>query len=244
MFPVIQIGPLALYAPALMLLAGAWAGAWLAEKEAARIGLPAERVSTLVLVGLIGGLIGARLGDVARSPSAYLADPLALLSPSPATLDPLTGLLVGAAAALAYLWRRGLPLRPTLDALAPGLAALLVGVGLAHLASGDAFGAPATLPWSIYLWDEYRHPSQVYEIAAALGVLAAWWSVRTRRPFDGFSFLLVAALAAAARVFLEAFRGDSYLLPGGLRAAQVVGLLVLALCLVGSERWGRSPQAQ
>ena len=94
-----------------------------------------------------------------------------------------------------------------------------------------AFGAPAELPWSVVLWEQARHPSQVYEILAALAVLGLWRLARDRRPFDGLGFLLVAALSAAARVFLEAFRGDSASILGGLRAAQVGGLLVLALCL-------------
>ena len=243
MFPVIQIGPFALYAPALALLAGVWAGAWLAEKEAARLGLSADAVSALVFVGLVAGVAGARLGHVARNLGAYAADPLAILSLNPATFDPAIGLLAGSVVAAIFGLRRGLPPRPTLDALAPGMAALLVGVGVGHLASGDAFGAPADLPWSIFLWDAYRHPSQVYEIVAALVVLGVWRLLRGPRRFDGFGFLLVAGLSAFARVFLEAFRGDSALIAGGLRAAQVGGLLVLALCFVGAEMWGRQQAA-
>ncbi len=239
MFPVIQIGPFALYAPALALLAGVWAGAWLTEKQAAHLGLSTDAVSALVFVGLAAAVTGARLGHVARNLGAYAADPLAILSLSPVTFDPAIGLLAGSVAAAIFgLWR-GLPPRPTLDALAPGLAALLVGVGVAHLASGDAFGAPADLPWSIFLWDDYRHPSQVYEIIAALVVLGAWRLLRGRRRFDGFNFLLVVGLSAFARVLLEAFRGDSTLVAGGLRAAQVGGLFVLTLCFVGAELWGR-----
>jgi phosphatidylglycerol:prolipoprotein diacylglycerol transferase len=243
MFPVIQIGPFALYAPALALLAGVWAGAWWTEKEAARLGLSTDQVSALVFVSLAVGVVGARLGHVARNLGAYTADPLAILSLSPATFDPAIGLLAGSVAGAIFgLWR-GLPPRPTLDALAPGIATLLAAVGIGHLASGDAFGAPADLPWSIFLWDDYRHPSQVYEIIAALSVLGAWRLLCGPRRFDGFSFLLVVGLSAFARVFLEAFRGDSTLVAGGLRAAQVGGLIVLALCFVGAELWGRQQDA-
>jgi prolipoprotein diacylglyceryltransferase len=44
--------------------------------------------------------------------------------------------------------------------------------------------------------------------------------------------LLFLALYSGQRVFLEAFRADSFLLPGGWRAAQVVGLVVLGISLV------------
>ncbi len=239
MFPILQLGPLAIQLPGLFLLVGAWIGLSLAEKEAARLNLSGEAIYNLAFTGLVAGLVGARLVYVARYLSAYLSDPLSLLSLNPATLSPVEGLLIGVLAALVYGARRRLSLRPTLDALTPGLAVMGAALALAHLSSGDAFGAPARLPWSIYLWDEYRHPSQAYELMAALGVLGAWRWSRGQGAFAGFNFLLVVALSAAARVFLEAFRGDSFILAGGLRAVQVWGMIVLALCLAWMKRWSR-----
>lgn len=231
MLPVLQIGPLALPTAPLLLMLGVWAGTWLAEREAARLGLSADTVAGLVLVMLAAGLLGARLGYAARYLGIYAADPLSLLSPNPATLDARIGLIAAGLAGLLDGRRRGLPLWRTLDALAPALAALALAVGVAHLASGDAFGAPANLPWSIYLWEEWRHPSQLYEIGAALLAQALWWRLRRHAPFDGFGMLVLLALLAGARLFLEAFRGDSWLLPGGWRGAQLAALGVLALCL-------------
>jgi prolipoprotein diacylglyceryltransferase len=176
----------------------------------------------------VAGLIGARLGYAAQFLGVYATDPLSLLSPNPATLAPAAGLAVAAGYGLIAGWRRGLPLWRTLDALAPGLALLAVAIGAAHLASGDAFGAPAQLPWSIWLWGDWRHPSQIYELISALLILLLWRSARQRQLFDGFGCLLVVASLAAARVFLEAFRGDSWIIAGGWRGAQVIGLLVLA----------------
>jgi phosphatidylglycerol---prolipoprotein diacylglyceryl transferase len=149
------------------------------------------------------------------------------------------GALIGLVAAGLYGARRHLPLRVTLDALAPGMACMAVALAVAHLASGDAFGAPTGLPWHVYLWGEYRHPSQIYELIAALAVFGAGWRTRASGPFTGFNFLLTVALLAAARVFLEAFRGDSLVLTGGWRAAQVVGLGVLAACLAAMRYWGQ-----
>lgn len=237
MYPVLRVGPLALAVPGLALLLGIWVGLWLAEKEAVRLKLNAETVYTLAFIGLGVGLIGARLAYVARYWSAYASDPLSVFSPNPATLTPMEGALLGIVAAVIYGVRRKLPLRLTLDALAPAVTVMGVAVAVAHLASGDAFGAAARLPWSVYLWDEYRHPSQVYELIAALGVLGIGWRVRKQGPFVGFNFLFVVALSAAARVFLETFRGDSLLIGGGWRAAQVWGLVVLAVCLGLMKFW-------
>jgi prolipoprotein diacylglyceryltransferase len=240
MFPVLQIGPFVLNVPVLMQLVGVFAGVWLTEREAARLGLPADAVARMVFVGLIAGVAGARLGYVARYLSIYAADPLSLFSPNPAALDPEMGELVGGIALLIAGQRSKLPLRPTLDALTPGLAALGVALGVADLAAGDAFGAPARLSWSISLWGAQRHPSQGYEIVAALVVYGIWRLLRGHLPAAGFGLLLVVALSAGARIFLEAFRGDGQTIFGGLRVAQVWGLIVLAACLWGFYAWGRT----
>jgi prolipoprotein diacylglyceryltransferase len=112
-------------------------------------------------------------------------------------------------------------------------------LGVAHFLSGDAFGEPVNLPWTIYLWNEYRHPSQVYEILVALGI----FFVAYRRPFNqpgrGVNFLLVIALSSAARIFLEAFRGDSLIWPGGFRATQVIALGLLAFGLYWMRKWAQ-----
>jgi phosphatidylglycerol:prolipoprotein diacylglycerol transferase len=217
---------------------GVWAGSWLAEKEAARVKIKPDLIYNLIFLGLVGGLVGARLAYAARFLNAFLENPLSLFSINPNTLSPNEGLLIGLLVAFVYGQRKGMRLRPALDALAPGLATFMVFLSIAHLLSGDAYGAPAdTLPWRIYLWSEYRHPSQLYEIMAALGVLFLVLKRPLGDPGRGLYFLLLVALSAGARVFLEAFRGDSLIWPGGFRAAQVIGLAALAGALWLMRAW-------
>lgn len=240
MFPFLRLGPFLLQLPGLALLAGVWVGSSLAEKEASRLKLHTTQVNNLIFLGLAAGVIGARLAYAARYLNIYLDNPASLLALNGNTLAVFDGLAIGLAAALLYGRRKKLPFRPTLDALAPGLAAFMVFIGVAHFLNGDAFGAPANLPWSIYLWNEYRHPSQVYEIMAALGVLFIFYRRLFKSIGNGINFLLVVALSAAARVFLEAFRGDSSIWPGGFRSAQIIGLFILAFTLYLMGRWGKS----
>ncbi|MCC7361525.1 MAG: prolipoprotein diacylglyceryl transferase [Anaerolineales bacterium] len=245
MLPVLQLGPLAVPVPALTLLLGVWGALWLAERAAGRLGLNPEALSGLIGVALIAGLPGARLVFAVQHWSAYAADPLGLFSFTSAALAPLEGALIAVVAAAVYGARRRLPLRPTLDALAPAVALMAVALALAHLASGDAFGAPTGLPWRVFLWGEYRHPTQIYELLAALAVLAVACLALRRAAFPGFVFLLVMALLAVARLALEAFRGDSLVVLGGWRVAQLWGLFVLAVCLALMRRWslGSLPSA-
>jgi len=248
MLPYLPLGPFLLQTSGLALLVGVWIGMILAEKQAKKLKLNPELIYNLIFIGLVAGIVGSRLAYAARYLSAYLEDPLSLFSLNPNTLAPTDGLIIGLLAAVLYGQRKALPLRPTLDVLAPGLAALLVFVGLANLLSGNAFGAPTQAPWAIYLWEEYRHPTQVYQMLAALGVLILVWKGPVGKPGAGVNFLLTIALLAAVRLFLEAFRGDSLIWPGGFRAAQVISLLVLAATLWLMRLWtsnqpnGRSSQ--
>lgn len=240
MLPYLRLGPFLLQTSGLALLIGVWVGLSLSEKEAKRSGVNSDAIYNLVFLGLVGGLVGARLGYAASYLNAYLESPLSLFSLNPNTLSPGYGILTGLLIAWIYGRRKRLPLRPTLDILAPGLAAFMVFLGIAHLLSGDAFGAPTSLPWSIFLWNEYRHPSQVYEVLGALLILG----IILKRPLEGqgsgLNFLLLVALSAGARLVLEAFRGDSLVWAGGLRAAQVVALLILLGTMWLMYRWAQA----
>jgi phosphatidylglycerol---prolipoprotein diacylglyceryl transferase len=137
-----------------------------------------------------------------------------------------------------------LPLRRTLDVITPLLAVLAIGLAVSHLASGSAYGAPTRLPWAIYLWDDYRHPSQAYETIAAILMFVIVWRVDRSDLFPGFQFLLWVTLSAAARLFLEGFRGDSAIVLGGLRTAQLAALAVLLLGLWLMGRWARNSHTE
>jgi phosphatidylglycerol:prolipoprotein diacylglycerol transferase len=244
MFPYLRLGPFLLQLPPLALLIGVWIGSFLVEKEAVRLKMAAGTINNLIFLGLTAGVIGARLAYAAHYLNVYLANPLSLFALNWNTLSVTEGLFIGFTVAAFYSWRKKLPLRPTLDALALGLAAFMLFLGMAHFLSGDAFGKPANLPWSIYLWNDYRHPSQIYEILAALVILFTTYKRPLGQGGNGVNFLLFISLSAAARVFLEAFRGDSLIWTGGFRATQVIGLLILACALYMMGRWGQSKKSE
>ncbi|MCI0521049.1 MAG: prolipoprotein diacylglyceryl transferase [Chloroflexi bacterium] len=231
MMPILQLGPLALPLPPLLLLLGVWIGLSLAEKRAARHGISPDRLFNLSLAGLLAGVIGARLAYVARYPAAFAQNPWDILSRNPGLLDPWGGLVIGTLAAAIYAQRKKMPLWPTLDALTPALSVLLLASAAATLASGEAYGAPSTLPWSIDMWGASRHPTQIYALLAAALIFWLLWSGKLLAFPPGAHFLSFAALASASRLFLETFRGDSILLPGGWRAAQLVSWIILAASL-------------
>jgi prolipoprotein diacylglyceryltransferase len=221
----------------LTLLAGLWAGLSFTEREAAHLKINVSTLSNAIFYSLVAGLIGARVGYALEFPTIYSSKPLSLLSLSPTAFSPSTGLVVGLIVLAIFVQRNGMPIRPILDAIAPGLAIFMEFVGLAHIFSGDAYGAPTNLPWAIRLWNEYRHPSQYYETFVALAIFLV---IRNRLPKPegaGLNFLLTVALFSAARVFLETFRGDSVFWPGGFREAQVIALFLMGISFYWMRKW-------
>ena len=243
MLPVVNIGPLALQTPGLILLIGLWMGLSLAEKFSTKRGMPANLLYNLVFVLLVAGIIGARLTYLFRFPEAFASSPSSLISLNPGLLDPIGGLAVGSICGAIYAQRKKLAFWQVMDALTPMLAVMAIALGLSHLASGAAFGATTQVPWAIDLWGAKRHPSQVYQIMAAMAILLILWPGRWgQQEPAGRYFLLFVVLSTLAQLILEGFRGDSLLLPGGWRAAQVGAWLLLAASLWGLHRLQLKPE--
>lgn len=234
MFPVLNIGPLAIQSRGLILLAAIWFATEATERSARRLGLRGDRIYNLSLLAGVFGLISARLGYALDHFTIYRNYPAALIALDLNTLSPLWGVLIGGLAAYVYARRKGIANRALLDALTPGLLVLALGFALADLASGDGYGVPSSLPWSIELWGALRHPTQIYLLLAVIviGVIV----LKTDRLFDGYRFGLFAAMYAAARLIVEAFRGDSEII-SGVRVPQLWSLLAVVLALGLLRRW-------
>lgn len=222
----------------ILVVAAIWVGLYLAEKRSERHGISKDALNNIVFYPLIGFVLGGRFLYAFENLSFFLQDPASWRSLNLDLFDPFGGLAVAIIVALMYGQRKKLPFWSTLDALTPFFAVLALGFGLAHLASGNSFGKETALPWGMELWGAIRHPSQVYEILASILILCLLWFQKADSP-PGRGFLSFVALTSAARLFLEAFRGDSTLILGGLRAAQVIAWMVLALSIFLLERLNR-----
>lgn len=210
----------------ILLVIALWLGLSLAERRVTRSGISKDALNNLVFYSLIGYLIGGRLLFAVANLSAFTKSPLSVLSINIDLFDPLGALVAAIIVGIIYGQREKLLLGSALDAVTPLFAVLAIGLSLAHLAAGTAFGEPTTLPWGIQLWNATRHPTQVYELIVAILIFAILWFRRTAFS-PGYDFLLFVALTAGARLFLEAFRGDSTLTVGGIRVAQVIAWIVL-----------------
>lgn len=219
----------------ILVVIALWIGLWLAEKRSERHDITVADLNNLTFYPLTGFLLGGRLFFAVENLSAFSRNPASLFSLNMDLFDPYGGMLVAILVAWAYSYRRSLSIWSALDAMTPIFAATAVGIAFSHLATGDAFGKEASLPWSVRLWGAARHPSQVYEILAAIVILGILWYLELALRPGGY-FLVFSILTSGFRVFLEAFRGDSTLIAGGLRLEQVLAWCILAVSLCLLER--------
>jgi len=236
MMPILQIGPIVFPLSPMSLILSFWLGLLLTEKYAIQRGISENKMNKLIFTGIIAGLIASRVGYVLQFPHAFIQAPLSLFSPNPGLFDSFSALAAAVLGMLAYGQRARLSFWTTLDTLTPLLALLAVGLAVAHIASGEAFGSETRVPWAIELWGAKRHPAQFYELIVATLIVLLLGSKVKSEAMPGILFLNFVALTSSARLFLEAFRGDSSLIFGNLRSAQVVAWIVLATSLFSMEQ--------
>lgn len=231
MYPAINIGPFVLPTAAFIYLIGIWVCLAAGERAARRLGLDPEIMSGLLGTGLLAGFVGARLTFVAMYWSAYEDNLLGIIWPINSGFSLWGGLFFAAAAMFFYGRYKQIPAGPYLDALAPVLVLGLLFASLADFLGGPGFGTITTLPWGIDSFGISRHPVQLYEIAVAALALLAWWFFAQRQSFAGQLFLITTAVYCSGRLFVDAFRANTWITNGGWHGLQILCLLATLAAL-------------
>jgi phosphatidylglycerol---prolipoprotein diacylglyceryl transferase len=231
MLPILQIGPLALQTPGLVLLVGVWLALVVADRSSRQNHFPPNTLENLVLTGLLAFLVGGRAGYVIQYFSIFFDNPLSIISLTPTMFHLEAGLAAGLIAAFIFGQRKSLRLWSTLDALTPAFGVFFVALHLANFASGDAYGSPATLPWAIQLWGDFRHPTQIYEMIAALFIVIVLLIQKDYSRKPGTDFWAFVAATAFARLFFDFFRGDASTILWNIHQAQIIAWMILAIAL-------------
>lgn len=233
MLPYLNIGPIGLPTAPLVYLLGMWLALYAVDRAARRLGRDPERHYAIASVALLGGFIGARLAFVLLHWSSYDDNLLGIVWPLTSGYNAAGGVLIGLAAAFFYGRWRDLDLWPALDVLAPGLLVFLMAVSLAEFLGGAGYGSLTSLPWGINQFGVRRHAVQIYEVLAGVAALAAWWAATSPRfrGIDGRPFLVAAAVYAAGRLFVDAFKETTPLVGGGFHLMQIVALATVLVAL-------------
>ena len=234
MYPVlIRIGSFEITSFGAMVAIAALVGLWVFRRELIRAKLPAD-AGDAGIVGVIGGLIGAKLLWTVEHAGE---EPLRQLLFSRGGLSWYGGLVGGVAAGFGYILMRGWPVVPTLAAATPALAYghLLGRIGCFLV--GDDYGRPTSLPWGVRFPEGLPptnvpvHPTQIYEALglAVLGAILVHW--RRKRVPDAVVLGRYLVGAGVLRFAVEFLRINDRV-AFGLSLAHLISLAAIAIGLI------------
>ncbi len=209
------------------------------QPHVAAAGWKAEHIEDMLFYGVLGVVLGGRLGEVLfYHPAYYLANPLEIFAVWKGGMS-FHGGFLGVLLAMA-LWahRHDRRWMEVMDLIAP-----LVPLGYAFGRIGNFINAElpgrvadATLPWAM-VWPNVdalpRHPSPVYQalVDGVLLFIVLWLFARKPRPYLAVSGLFAAGYGCA-RFFTEYFRTPDYEVGVGgwtISAGQMLSLPMVAL---------------
>lgn len=233
----------------VMMMLGFLAAGWVMQRELQRRGLNPEFSADVVVAGVVGGILGARLWYMALHGGPLL---------SRAGLVWYGGFVGGVVAVVATSWWKRVPIRFTFELAAPALA---LGHGLGRVGCflvQDDYGMPTSLPWgmkfpqgqppttaaSLARWGAdipagtppdtvlAVHPTQLYEVAALVFVFWLLWRLRRHEHAVGWLFGVYLIAIGIERFLVEFVRAKDDRLLGSLTVAQGTSVLLLVIGLV------------
>ncbi|MDT8444244.1 MAG: prolipoprotein diacylglyceryl transferase [Desulfuromonadales bacterium] len=242
--PVIfRIGPLSVRWYGLMYLLG-FGAAYLLIRHLSRLrnlDLSRDGVSDLLFYGVLGVVLGGRLGYVLfYNPLQYLSRPLEVFAVWQGGMSFHGGLLGVIIAVVVFCRRRKLPILLTGDILATSAT---IGLGLGRIGNfinGELWGRTTDLPWGMIFpggGPLPRHPSQLYEAALeGLLLFIILYSLHRLRVAEGIPFFCFFIGYGLFRFLIEFVRQpDAHLgfLWGGATMGQLLSLPMILFGLAG-----------
>ena len=215
--------------------------------NARKVGVDSDRLIDVVMVGLVCGVIGARLYYVIFDWETFQGDLSKIFDIRQGGLAIYGGILAGMAGGIIMAKIRKVRVRPAMDLAAAGF---LIGQGIGRwgtFVNVEAFGSNTnsilgmTGPKVVGYLTQVKnsgaawaqnidphmpvHPTFLYESVWCLTgfLIIALWLMRRRR-YDGQVFLFYTAWYGLGRFFIEGLRTDS-LMWGPVRVSQALALV-------------------
>lgn len=244
----------------VLIVSGALIAGWFAARRAERRGIDPEHVWNQLMLGMIMGILGARLYYVAFEWRQFANRSwLDIINPSSGGLA-IHGALIGAIlSGVIYTRWNKLPFWQWLDICMPTFLIAQALGRWGNFFNQEAYGRPTTLPFGVSIDDNRRlppyddmvtyppntlfHATFLYESIwnlSGFGLLL--WLERRYKHWlrTGDMVLMYAIWYGIGRFWIEGLRTDSLCTSGigggcegALRAAQIVSLLLVAIGVIG-----------
>jgi phosphatidylglycerol:prolipoprotein diacylglycerol transferase len=220
----------------LAILAGIIAAVIISIFEGKRKGISTESILSLAPIGLIGGIIGARLFHLFDHWSYYMTNPGQIIQIQSGGLAIWGALIGGSLAVTIYAWRVRIPIWKLMDLLVPGLLAGQIIGRFGCIVNGCSYGGPTNLPWG-FIYTNPRamipvslvgiptQPYPVYDMLWNIMTLLLVIKFRKSLAQNGMLFLCYLCTYAIGRFILTFFRQENIMF-WNLQEAQVVAICI------------------
>jgi phosphatidylglycerol:prolipoprotein diacylglycerol transferase len=252
-----QLGPLSLRWYGLLIALAVLVGLMLSTRLGKQQGIEPAVIADLLPILVLAAVVGARTYYVLFEWRQFAQHPIQALYIWQGGIAIHGALIGGTLATLIYCRLRNLSFWALVDVVVPSVA-LGQAIGRwGNFFNSEAFGLPTDLPWKLTILDSSRipsafqgfttfHPTFLYESIWDLGVCALLLVLfrqanrgRINLPTGALSCVYLMAYSSG-RVWIEGLRLDPLCLlsappdcAGGLRMAQLVSLVLIALGGVG-----------
>lgn len=246
----ISIGPISVHWYGLMYLVAFVLFMLLGRVHAKRrpeLGWKNHDVDDLLLYGMLGVVIGGRLGEVLFfQPGYYFRNPLEIFAIWKGGMSFHGGFLGVLVAMWLYGRKHGRSFWEVTDFIAPLVPTGLAAGRIGNFINGELWGRPVDgeLPWAmVFPWVDAlpRHPSQLYQALGEGMLLFAvlWWYSASPRPLRAVSAVFLigyGSLRFAAEFFRTPDPGIFGTLSLGLSTAQWLCLPMIVFGIVLAAR--------
>ena len=230
-----SVGKLTVHWYGVIICLGFLLALWYVLSNCKRFNIDSNLMTDAIIVGLLCGIIGARLYYVIFFPGdVYWKDPIKILYINEGGIAIYGGIIGGLLGGLFVAKKKKLNLMAALDLTALGL---LIGQAVGrwgNFVNQEAFGSQTDIIFRMVSENTAGvpvHPCFLYEsFWCALGfLLLHFFSVKSRK-YDGQIFWLYLIWYGTERFFVEALRTDSLVIPGvNLKVSQLIALLTAVL---------------
>lgn len=254
-----KLGPITIRWYGLLIALGFICASFFATRLARRQGVDSEKLTNLVLICFLAGVVGARLYFVALKWPEYIHRPQDILATWQGGLSIHGGIIGGFIAGYLYALANKMPKRKIAD-ICGAILPLGQAIGRwGNFFNSEAFGAPVPdgFPLAVYIPEESRplqfqdaslfHATFLYESIWDLGIFLLIYCYLSKKLIKtpGVCFLAYLALYNLGRLMIEPLRTDSIMageIPVPVIASAVLFIISLALMPVFLKKPETAPQ--
>lgn len=241
-YPVaFTIGNMSVYWYGIIIASGLMLACIYAWFSAERFNVDKNKLINCVLVGIITGIIGARLYYVIFRLDYYSANPMEIFYIHQGGLAIYGGIIGSFAGGCVVAKIQKMKILPLLDIAVLGF---LIGQGIGrwgNFMNQEAFGTPTSLPWGMIserTFGETVHPCFLYEsLWCLIGFLIIHFISKKYQKYAGQVLYMYLVWYGFERMIVEGLRTDSLYLPfqifgADIRVSQLLSLLLVIFGIV------------